>query len=119
MNEKDFFELTCKVRAAQKTYYKSRLQGDLIASKQLESQLDKAIEAVKKEGGFEHNAAQCMTDEQYKEYLRLINANQLELQLDLSGDQHLFRCPECKALQPNGATYCDVCGMDFVKEEDQ
>ena len=43
MNTKEFFELTGKVRAVQKLYYKSRLQGDLIASKMLERQLDQAL----------------------------------------------------------------------------
>lgn len=43
MKPNDFFELTGKVRAAQKLYYKTRLQGDLIAAKGLESQLDKAL----------------------------------------------------------------------------
>jgi hypothetical protein len=88
-----FFEMTVKVRAAQKTYYtKGRLQGDLIIAKQLESQLDKAIEAVKKDGGLEPDALSqslrhLLSEEEYQEYLRLINQNQLELQLDLSGSQ--------------------------------
>jgi hypothetical protein len=43
MKADEFFALTVKVRAAQKLYFKTRLQGDLIASKQLEAQLDKAI----------------------------------------------------------------------------
>lgn len=45
MTIQEFFELTKKTRAAQKLYYLSRLQGDLIAAKQLERELDKAIEA--------------------------------------------------------------------------
>jgi hypothetical protein len=43
MNGNEFFELTKKVRAAQKLYFKSRLQGDLMAAKQLERELDVAI----------------------------------------------------------------------------
>ena len=42
MNAQEFFELTGKVRAAQKLYFRSRLQGDLVEAKGLESQLDKA-----------------------------------------------------------------------------
>ena len=45
MNGHDFFELAKKTRAAQKLYFKSRLHGDLMAAKQLERELDKAIEA--------------------------------------------------------------------------
>ena len=45
MNGNEFFELTKKTRAAQKLYFGSRLQGDLIAAKQLERELDKAIAA--------------------------------------------------------------------------
>ena len=44
MNGLDFFELAKKTRAAQKLYFKSRLHGDLMAAKQLERDLDKAIE---------------------------------------------------------------------------
>ena len=44
MNGKEFYELTKKTRAAQKLYFQSRLQGDLVAAKQLERELDKAIE---------------------------------------------------------------------------
>lgn len=43
MNGNEFFELTKKTRAAQKVYFKSRLQGDLMAAKQLERELDVAI----------------------------------------------------------------------------
>ena len=44
MNGTDFFELTKKMRAAQRAYFKSRLHGDLMAAKQLERELDKVIE---------------------------------------------------------------------------
>ena len=44
MNGTDFFELAKKTRAAQRLYFKSRLHGDLMAAKQLERELDKAIE---------------------------------------------------------------------------
>ena len=44
MNGPDFFELAKKTRAAQGLYFKSRLHGDLMAAKQLERDLDKAIE---------------------------------------------------------------------------
>lgn len=87
MKAKEFFEMVRKVRAAQKTYYKSRLQGDLIASKQLESQLDKAIESVIKDGGLEPDdvhAAHRMDAIQYQEYLRLVNEAEIREQLDLS-----------------------------------
>lgn len=91
MNVKEFFDLTRKVRAAQKTYYKSRLQGDLIVSKQLESQLDKAIDAVVKGVPLEPDelpaAVTKLTEDEYKEYMRLVNQHQIELQLELSGSQ--------------------------------
>lgn len=44
MNANEFFDLTKKARAAQKLYFQSRLQGDLMAAKGLERELDKAIE---------------------------------------------------------------------------
>lgn len=84
MKAKEFFELTQKVRAAQKTYYgNGRLQGDLIAAKQLESQLDKAIDAVKKAGGFEPDTPTATKEDEdaHKEYLRLVNAQELDLLL--------------------------------------
>lgn len=45
MDAGTFFELTKKTRAAQKLYFKSRLQKDLFAAKGLEHELDKAIVA--------------------------------------------------------------------------
>lgn len=51
MTASEFFDLTIKVRAAQKQYYtKGRLQGDLIEAKKLESVLDNAIKHVLKYG---------------------------------------------------------------------
>lgn len=41
----DFFDLTKRTRAAQKLYFTSRLQGDLITAKRLERDLDNAIAA--------------------------------------------------------------------------
>jgi len=44
MKIKEFVDLTAKVRVAHRRYFTGgRLQGDLIASKQLESKLDKAL----------------------------------------------------------------------------
>jgi hypothetical protein len=76
-----FFELTRKTRTAQKLYYKTRLQGDLITAKQLESELDKALLAGKVEPDEQKPAAERLSEQQYKEYLRLLNANQIELML--------------------------------------
>ena len=46
MKAQEFFELTGKVRAAQKKYFTGgRLHGDLVASKQLEAELDRALKA--------------------------------------------------------------------------
>lgn len=87
MKAQEFFELACKVRAAQNTYYKGgRMKGDLIRSKQLESQIDKAIAAVKKDGGFEPDQPTATTDdlnqEEYAEHLRMIDAQELEMLLE-------------------------------------
>ena len=81
MKAGDFFELTRKTRTAQKLYYKTRLQGDLITAKQLESELDKALLAGKVEPDEQKPAAERLSEQQYKEYLRLLNANQIELML--------------------------------------
>lgn len=43
MNAIDFVNKVRDMRAAQKTYFKTRLQGDLIKSKQLEADVDKAL----------------------------------------------------------------------------
>ena len=45
MNGFEFYELAKKTRAAQRLYFKSRLHGDLINAKNLERELDRAIEA--------------------------------------------------------------------------
>lgn len=45
MNGIEFYELTKKTRSAQKLYFRRRLHGDLIAAKNLERELDKAIDA--------------------------------------------------------------------------
>ena len=46
MNAREFYELTKKVRAAQKAYFKTRLKSDFEKSKALERQLDNEIERV-------------------------------------------------------------------------
>lgn len=52
MNARAFFDLVCKMRAAQKTYYNTskeeyRAKADaLVRSKQLEKEVDKEIERV-------------------------------------------------------------------------
>jgi len=43
MNITEFVDKVREMRQAQKTYFKTRLQGDLIKSKQLESIVDKAL----------------------------------------------------------------------------
>lgn len=43
MNEKEFFLTVKKMREAQKAYFKSRLQGDLVNAKKLESEVDLAL----------------------------------------------------------------------------
>lgn len=43
MNAPEFVMKVREMRAAQKTYFKTRLQGDLIKSKQLEAEVDKAL----------------------------------------------------------------------------
>jgi hypothetical protein len=83
MNIKDFFELTGKVRAAQKKYFLGgRLQGDLIASKQLESKLDKALS----EGIPEPTATvHVYTTEEYQRQLGLTDNAAEYVTLDLPG----------------------------------
>jgi hypothetical protein len=43
MNTQEFFELVKKMRAAQKLYFRSRLQGDLMTAKRLEGEVDAVI----------------------------------------------------------------------------
>ncbi len=40
---KDFCELVAQMRAAQKKYFKARNQSNLVAAKELERQVDKAL----------------------------------------------------------------------------
>lgn len=89
MKAGDFFELTRKTRASQKLFYKTRLQGDLIKAKQLESELDKALLVGKVEPDEPKPAAELLSEDKYKEYLQLINVNQIALRLELSGEQRL------------------------------
>jgi hypothetical protein len=44
MNAEVFVEKVRRMREKQKTYFKNRLSKDLIASKQLETEVDKALE---------------------------------------------------------------------------
>ena len=48
MTAKEFFELVVEMRYAQKNYFKTRNQGYLDRSKNLEKQVDKEIERVQK-----------------------------------------------------------------------
>ncbi len=43
MNDKEFFLTVKKMRDAQKLYFRSRLPGDLVTAKKLESQVDLAL----------------------------------------------------------------------------
>lgn len=43
MNVPEFFETVKRMRDAQKAYFKSRLPGDLVTAKKLESQVDLAL----------------------------------------------------------------------------
>ena len=43
MNALEFVNKVRDMRAAQKAYFKKRLQGDLITSKQMEAEVDKAL----------------------------------------------------------------------------
>ena len=47
MNAREFFELTEKVREAQKTYFATRMPDDLRRSKRLETELDREIKKVR------------------------------------------------------------------------
>lgn len=47
MNAREFFELTAKVRDAQKTYFATRMPDDLRKSKRLETELDREIKRVR------------------------------------------------------------------------
>jgi hypothetical protein len=87
MNIKDFYELTGKVRAAQKRYFLGgRLQGDLIVSKQLESKLDKALS----EGIPEPTATvQVYMTEQPAEYVTTAASAEEKRQLQLQLQLHL------------------------------
>jgi rubrerythrin len=44
MNSVDFVDLVAKLRAAQKTYFKERTQSNLIEAKNLEAEVDRALE---------------------------------------------------------------------------
>jgi hypothetical protein len=48
MTAKEFFELVVEMRYAQKNYFKTRNQGYLDRSKNLEKQVDNEIERVQK-----------------------------------------------------------------------
>lgn len=43
MNIVEFVNVVRKMRSAQRAYFKSRLQSDLVAAKQLEATVDKAL----------------------------------------------------------------------------
>lgn len=47
MNAREFFELTAKVRDAQKAYFATRMPDDLRKSKRLETELDREIKRVR------------------------------------------------------------------------
>lgn len=48
MDSKTFFDLTARMREAQKLYFKTRSSSALKASKKLETQIDEEIERVNK-----------------------------------------------------------------------
>ena len=56
MNEKEIIKLAKQVRDAQKRYFATRSRMDLAASKQLERELDEAIEQ------YEHENPQLLID---------------------------------------------------------
>lgn len=43
MSPKDFIDLVCRMRSAQKQYFRTRSYGDLDESKKLERQVDQAL----------------------------------------------------------------------------
>lgn len=47
MNAKEFFDKVAQMREYQKQYFRTRAQGYLLKSKELEAQIDKEIERVK------------------------------------------------------------------------
>lgn len=48
MNHREFFDLVCRMRAAQKDYFKTRRKSALSTSKQLEAQIDAEIDRVQR-----------------------------------------------------------------------
>ncbi len=48
MKPREFFDLVCKMRAAQKEYFKTRRKSALSLSKHLESQVDAEISRVER-----------------------------------------------------------------------
>ena len=46
MNSRDFFDMVCRMRKAQKNYFKTRDRDALNMSKEIERQVDKEINRV-------------------------------------------------------------------------
>ena len=46
MNSRDFFDMVCRMRKAQKNYFKTRDRDALIVSKEIERQVDEEINRV-------------------------------------------------------------------------
>ena len=46
MNSRDFFDMVCRMRKAQKNYFKTRDRDALNVSKEIEKQVDEEINSV-------------------------------------------------------------------------
>jgi hypothetical protein len=97
MKAHDYLELTERMMTAQADYYAtSRKYGskskEAIAALIVSKELEKQVWVVIKSGKLESDAPSqslrhLLTEEEYKEYERLINQHQIELQLDLFNDK--------------------------------
>jgi hypothetical protein len=91
---RDYLKLTERMMTAQADYYATskkfgKQSPEAVAKLIVSKSLEKQVWAVIKGGRLEPDepAVTRLDEEQYKEYLRLVNENQLELRLDLSGSQ--------------------------------
>lgn len=101
MKAQAFLTLVGQMMTAQQDYFKTRKQTALIAAKNLEREVRDVIKEGKLEPDDLPPAAQRLSEDEYKEYMRLVNAHQIELQLDLPGnqrptDQQGDQCDETK-----------------------
>lgn len=94
MSNEEIIELARRMRAAQKAYYAEKFPGNkkplLVAARQLESQLDKALAAI---GGL--TAATQQADKAMEPLTRV------------------QFCPRCKQPELIGAYACRSCGYEF------